>query len=271
VRNTLTDPHLDAAFVAEAVLLPSEAFIGDQLDAVDPEKVALVRDALRNDLGTELLDLWRDSYARAHANRYEYSPSAKGLRRLRTVALGYIAAAKAPDWAELAFSQYTDADNMSDRQGALGVLANNEAPERDKALADFHHRYAGDALVIDKWFTTQALSTRLDTPEKVEALVRHPDFTIANPNRLRSLVGAFAVNQRAFHDASGRGYRFVADMILGVDKLNPQAAARLVPSLGRWRRYEPGRAALMRAELERILAVPGLSKDVFEQVSKSLG
>jgi aminopeptidase N len=271
VRNTLTDPHLDAAFVAEAVLLPSEAFIGDQLDVVDPERVAVVREALRNDLGADLLDLWRDAYASAQANRYEYSPSAKGLRRLRTVALGYIAAAKAPDWADLAYAQYAGADNMTDRQGALGVLANNEAPERDKALADFHDRYAGDALVIDKWFTTQALSTRLDTPEKVEALVRHPDFTIANPNRLRSLVGAFAVNQRAFHDASGRGYRFVADMILGVDKLNPQAAARLVPSLGRWRRYEPGRADLMRAELERILAVPGLSKDVFEQVSRSLG
>ncbi|QJU56896.1 aminopeptidase N [Sphingomonas sp. AP4-R1] len=271
VRNTLTDPHLDAAFVAEAVLLPSEAFIGDQLEVVDPEKVAVVREALRNDLGTELLDLWRDAYARAQANRYEYSPSAKGLRRLRTVALGFIAAAKAPDWAELAFAQYRDSDNMTDRQGAMGVLANNEGVERERALADFHDRYAGDALVIDKWFTTQALSTRLDTPEKVEALARHPDFTIANPNRLRSLVGAFAVNQRAFHDVSGRGYRFVADMILGVDRLNPQTAARLVPSLGRWRRYEPVRATLMRGELERILAAPGLSKDVFEQVSKSLG
>ena len=271
VRNTLTDPALDAAFVAEAVLLPSEAFVGDQLEAVDPEKVAVVRDALRADLGAALIDLWRDAYARSHANRYEYTPSAKGARRLRTVALGYIAAAGEPDWAALACGQYAGADNMSDRQGALGVLANNEAPEREKALADFHERYADDALVLDKWFTTQALSTRADTPEKVEALARHPDFTITNPNRLRSLVGAFAVNQRAFHDASGRGYRFVADMILGVDKLNPQTAARLVPSLGRWRRYEPGRATLMKAELERILDTPGLSKDVFEQVSRSLG
>ena len=271
VRTTLTDPALDPAFVAEAVLLPSEAFIGDQLEEVDPEAVAVARESLRIDLGTELLDLWRDAYGKAHANRYEYSPAAKGLRRLRTVALGLIAAAAAEDWADIAHAQYESADNMTDRQGALGVLANNAAPEREQALADFHDRYAGDALVIDKWFTTQALSTRPDTAEQVEALARHPDFTIANPNRLRSLVGAFAVNQRAFHDPSGRGYRFVADMILGVDKLNPQTAARLVPSLGRWRRFEPTRAKLMRAELERILAVPGLSKDVFEQVSKSLG
>ena len=115
------------------------------------------------------------------------------------------------------------------------------------------------------------MSIRADTAAAVEALATHPDFTIANPNRLRSLVGAFAVNQRAFHDASGRGYRFVADMVLAVDKLNPQAAARLIPSLGRWRKFEPKRQALMQAELRRILEAPGLSKDVFEQVSKSLG
>ena len=111
--------------------------------------------------------------------------------------------------------------------------------------------------MLDKWFTAQALSTRDDTLEAVEALARHPDFTLANPNRLRSLVGAFAANQRAFHDASGRGYRFLADMILAVDKLNPQTAAKLVPPLGRWRRFGEDRAALMRAELERIVATPG--------------
>ena len=172
------------------------------------------------------------------------------------------------DWRFDAVSH--GADNMTDRQGALGVLANGMSAERDKALADFHARYARDPLVIDKWFTAQALATRPDTPAAVEALARHPDFTIANPNRLRSLVGAFAVNQRAFHAADGAGYRFVADMLLAVDKLNPQAAARLVPPLGRWRRYEPNRAALMRGELERLLAESGLSRDVFEQVSKSL-
>ena len=159
---------------------------------------------------------------------------------------------------------------MTDRQGALGVLANVEVPEREAALAAFYDRYRDNALVLDKWFTTQALATRDDTVEMVSALAAHPDFTLANPNRLRSLVGAFAANQRAFHDPSGRGYRFLADMILTVDKLNPQTAAKLVPPLGRWRRFDEGRAALMRAELERILAAPGLSRDVLEQASKSL-
>ena len=128
-----------------------------------------------------------------------------------------------------------------------------------------------DEVVDTMQVVVQALSARDDTAETVETLAKHPDFTLANPNRLRSLVGAFAANQRAFHDPSGRGYRFLADMILATDKLNPQTAARLVPPLGRWRRFGEARAALMKAELERIVATPGLSKDVFEQSSKSLG
>jgi aminopeptidase N len=253
------------------VLLPSEAFVGDRTDRVDPEAIHRRREALRAELGRTLEPLWRNAYAAHAANRYEYSPAAKGARRLRTIALGYIAAAGAADAPALAKRQFDEADNMSDRQGALGVLANADWDERALALTAFYDRYRGNALVLDKWFTVQALSTRADTPAAVEALARHADFTLANPNRLRSLVGAFSVNQRAFHDASGRGYRFLADMILAEDKLNPQTAAKLVPPLGRWRRFDEDRAALMRAELERIVAAPGLSKDVFEQASKSLG
>ncbi|MGZ8361781.1 MAG: aminopeptidase N C-terminal domain-containing protein, partial [Allosphingosinicella sp.] len=198
------------------------------------------------------------------------SPAAKGARRLRSIALGYIMAAGTADAPGLARRQFDEADNMTDRQGALGVLANGQVAERAQALAAFYDRYRDNALVLDKWFSVQALSTRDDTPAQVEALAGHPDFTMSNPNRLRSLVGAFSVNQRAFHDASGRGYRFLADMILAEDKLNPQTAAKLVPPLGRWRRFGEPRAALMRDELERIVATPGLSKDVFEQASKSL-
>ena len=124
--------------------------------------------------------------------------------------------------------------------------------------------------MLDKWFALQAAAQRPDTVDVVEALASHPAFSARNPNRWRALVSNFAANQWAFHHASGRGYRFVADMILEVDRINPQVAARQVPSLGRWRRFEPKRAGLMRAELERIVKTPGLSKDVFEQASKSL-
>jgi aminopeptidase N len=270
VREALTNKALDPAFIAEAVLLPSEAFIGDQMKLVDPEAIHKAREALRAELGTTLESLWRDAYGRHVANRYAYNPAAKGARRLRTIALGYIMAAGAADAATLAKRQYDEADNMTDRQGALGVLVNGDAPEREAALAAFYERYRDNGLVLDKWFSTQALSTRADTPAAVEDLAMHPDFTLTNPNRLRSLVGAFSVNQRAFHDPSGRGYAFLADMILAADRLNPQTAAKLVPPLGRWRRFGDNRAKLMRAALERIVATPGLSKDVFEQASKSL-
>ena len=271
VRQTLSNEALDPAFIGEAVLLPTEAFIGDHMLVVDPEAIHTAREALRAELGNELENLWRSAYAANTADRYEYSPAAKGARRLRTVALGYLMSADAEEAPQMAMRQFTGADNMTDRQGALGVLANSEAPERAEALGAFYNRYRDNGLVLDKWFMVQALSSRADTPQAVAALAEHPDFTLANPNRLRSLVSAFASNQRAFHDPSGSGYRFLTDMTLAVDKLNPQAAARLVPPLGRWRRFDEERAELMKAQLQRIVGVTGLSKDVFEQASKSLG
>lgn len=270
VRGTLEDAALDHAFIAEAVLLPSDSFIGDQMAMVDPDAIFRAREALRRDLGQALHAEWRALYEAVRANRFEYSPSGKGARRIKTVALGYIAASGAADAAELAFAQFEGADNMTDRQGALTTLVNGASPLREQAIEAFYRRYAGNALVLDKWFQTQALSSRDDTAERVEALVRHPDFTLANPNRARALIGAFSVNQRAFHDISGRGYRFVADQLIALDKLNPQTAAKLIPPLGRWKRFDAARAARMRAELERIVATPGLSKDMFEQATKSL-
>jgi aminopeptidase N len=271
VRATLCSDELDAAFMAEAVSLPNEALIGDQMDKVDPEAIHAARASLLIGLGRELEAQWRGLYeAAARTDSFQLSPAAKGARRLRTVALSYLVEAGGEEACELAFAQFAQANNMTDRQGALRVLADSDAPQRTQALAMFYDRYRSDALVIDKWFAAQALSYRDDTPAIVERLAHHPDFTLANPNRLRALVGSFTANQRAFHDASGRGYRFLADMILAVERLNPQSAAKLVPPLGRWRRFDERRAALMKEQLERIAGTEKLSKDVYEQVSKSL-
>jgi len=270
VRTTLTNNALDPAFVGEAVLLPSEAFIGDQLEVVDPDAIHAAREALRCALGTTLSDHWDAAYRRHAADRFVYSPEAKGARRLRNVALGYLAAARADDAGPLAFAQFSAADNMTDRLAALGTLANGDAPERSLALHSFYDRFRDNALVIDKWFATQVMSTRADTLAVVEALRTHPDFTLHNPNRVRALAGAFSMNQLHFHAADGAGYRLLADLLLALDPINPQTAAKLLPPLGRWRRFDPARQALMRAQLERILAAPGLSKDLFEQASKSL-
>jgi aminopeptidase N len=270
VANTLANIDLDLAFVAEAVLLPSESFIGDQMKIVDPEAIFRAREALRRDLGTPLETQWRQAYARGEGQPYAYTPEDKGLRRLRTVALGYIAASGADDAPDLAFAQFDSADNMTDRMGALTTLVSSESEIRTTALDIFYSQYCDNPLVLDKWFQAQAQSSRDDTGAVVAALAEHADFTLTNPNRARSLIGAFGANQRAFNNADGSGYRFLADQLIALDRLNPQTAAKLLPPLGRWRRFEAARAELMRAELERIVRTPGLSKDLFEQASKSL-
>ncbi|MFT8737202.1 MAG: aminopeptidase N [Zymomonas mobilis] len=270
VEKTLTNKELDNAFIAEAVILPSENMIGEQLDIVDPKRIAEIRDDLRKLLGQKLEKLWRQAYQRCEQGAYQYTPEAVGSRRLKNVALGYLAAGELEDAPAMAWQQFEKADNMTDRRGALDVLVNGFSPEREKALTAFYERYKGNALVIDKWFATQAFSTRPDVIENVKKLAQHPDFTLKNPNRARALIGSFAHNARAFHDLSGEGYRFVTDMTIALDKINPQTAARMIAPFGRWQRYDAKRAELMQDALKRILGTPDLSRDVFEQASKSL-
>jgi len=269
MRDTLTSNALDPAFKGEALVMPSEGLIGDRMEKVDPDAIHAAREGLRAAVGRSLARELGEAQ-RAGAPGNDLSPDAKGMRRLKTVSLALLAAGDPAGTAALAKAQYDGADNMTDRQGALGVLVSIDAPERGQALDDFYDRYRADTLVIDKWFGLQAVAQREDVLDRVRALAGHPDFTLANPNRARSLIGSFAMNQWAFHRSGGEGYKFLADMILELDRINPQVAARLVPPLGRWRRFHEDRASLMRGELERIVAAPGLSKDVYEQASKSL-
>jgi aminopeptidase N len=270
VAATLKSNSLDPAFKGEAILLPSEALIADRMAVVDPDAIHTSREALRRALGSALSSELLAVHRSDGASGDDLSPAAKGIRRLRSVALGHIAAADEAIGADLAKAQFDRADNMTDRQGALGILVSLDAPERQAALNAFYDRFHDDPLVLDKWFALQAAAMRADTVDQVLKLAQHRDYSMKNPNRLRSLAGTFGANHWAFHSVDGRGYAFLADMIIAADKLNPQIAARLVPPFGRWRRFEPKRAALMRQALERIAAIPGLSKDVYEQVSKSL-
>jgi aminopeptidase N len=270
IGATLQSNSLDPAFKAEAILMPSESLIADRMEIVDPDAIHVSREELRRRVGSHLSNILIGAHRSDGAAGHDLSPAAKGIRRLRTVTLGLLAAADPAQAALLAKTQFEGADNMTDRQGALGVLVSLDAPERQAALDAFYKRFHEDALVLDKWFALQAAAQRTDTVDQVLKLAAHPDFAITNPNRLRSLAGTFGANHWAFHSPDGRGYTFLADMILAADKLNPQVAARLVPPLGRWRRFEPKRSELMRQALERIVGTTGLSKDVFEQVSKSL-
>ncbi|WP_337180114.1 aminopeptidase N [Sphingopyxis granuli] len=270
VRETLAGAAADPAFVAEAVLLPSEAFIGDQMVTVDPDAIRRERLALQAAIGEALESEWRAILADPAPPATDLSPAAKGRRRLRGVALAYLGATARDDAPALAFAIFSDADGMTERQAALATLAHGDSDERAHALDIFYQRYRDNPLVLDKWFQVQACSLRPDTVDAVRDLARHPDFTLANPNRVRALYGAFTANQAAFHRADGAGYRLLADLVIALDPKNPQTAARLIPPLGRWKRFDEARAALMKAELDRILAQPGLSRDATEQASKSL-
>ena len=265
------DPALDDLMRGELMILPGEAYIAEQLLVADPAAIHAEREGLKNWLGRLLREELLELHERTSAVPYSLSAQARGARKAKTQALVYLAAADPATAAGLAAAQYRKANNMTDRQGALMVLAGLDSPLRNELLADFHDRYASNALVIDKWFSLQANSLHRDVVQHVQALAGHPDFTLKNPNRVRSLYMAFAVNPHGFHAADGEGYRMIADLILALDPINAQTAARFVPPLGRWRRIEPARAALMRAALERIAAEPRLSRDTYEQVSKSLG
>ncbi|EIZ79142.1 aminopeptidase N [Novosphingobium sp. Rr 2-17] len=267
----LTDPALDDLMRGELMILPAGSYLAEQFALADPARIQDEREALKAWLGTECMAALTALHDRAVAVPYGRDAAARGARKIKTGALTFIAAADPAEGARRAIAQYRAADNMTDRQGAVMVLASLDAPEREEALADFRQRYEGNALVIDKWFSLQAGSLHPRVLEHIRSLANHPDFALTNPNRARSLYMAAAVNPVAFHDASGEGYRLIGDLIRRLDPINPQTAARFVPALGRWRRIEPVRAALMRAELERIAAEPSLSRDVREQVSKSLG
>ena len=266
----LADENIDPAFLAELAILPSEAFLGDQMAEVDPQAIHEAREALRAELAGAFHEQVQKLYDACEPGEFSLLAEMRAKRKLRNVTLGYLSAIDADSAAKLAFEQYRNADNMTAKQGALNVLASLEADERGLAFGEFYQHYKDNALVLDKWFMLQAMAQREDTAERVQSLTSHPDFTLKNPNRVRSLYGAFTNNQVHFHAASGTGYNWVADMVIELDQHNPQTAARFIPPLGRWRRYERGRSELMKLALERIAAQPDLSKDVAEQVHKSL-
>ena len=272
-KAILTDDALDDSMRGELLMLPSETYLFEAMATgsrkADPGAIHAAREELKAIIGRECADEFHALYDRAERLAHD-DPEGRGARKVKTQVLVYAAASDPAKAAELAAHQYDRADNMTDRQGALMVLAGLDCPERAKRLTAFYDRYKGNDLVIDKWFTLQALSLHPDVIAQVERLSQHPDFTMKNPNRVRSLYMAFAGNAQGFHAADGSGYRMIADVILALDPINPQTAARFVSPLGKWRRIEPGRAALMKAELERIAEVTNLSRDTYEQVSRSL-
>jgi aminopeptidase N len=271
--RVLEDERLDGSFRALALGLPEELALAQELEPVDPAAIhAARRFALR-------------ALAAAHRERllatYQAlaAPAAGGLekaaldaRRLRNRALAMLVTLEEPETTALAQQQFERARNMTDAEAALAALVGVDGRARELALDAFYRRWRHDPVVLDKWFSLQASAPQPATFERVVALASHPDFTLKNPNRARALLGVFAhANPARFHALDGRPYSFVADQVLAIDALNPQLAARLVSAFNQWRRFIPPLAERMRAELERIGAHPGLSKDTGEIVGRALG
>jgi aminopeptidase N len=269
---TLRDADNDPAFAAEALALPSEAFLADQMAVVDVDAIHAVRQAARTTIGQALRETLRATYERlTDTGPYRIDGRAIGDRALRNTCLAYLAADGNVEGVALAKAQFDAAQNMTDVLAALAVLSAIDCPERIAALSAFHARWRNDDLVLDKWFAIQAMSPLPDTPDAVGTLAKHADFDLRNPNRVRALVASFASgNQVRFHEPSGSGYRFLADTIIALDPTNTQIAARLVPPLGQWRRFDPARQPLMKHELQRVLDTPDLSKGTFEMASRSI-
>ncbi|CAO3378692.1 aminopeptidase N [Azospirillum argentinense] len=272
VGAVLKDADQDPAFAAQALVLPTESYLGTQMEVIDPDAIHAVREFARRRLAEALRPGWLDTHRRNAGNEpFSVDAAAIGRRALKNLCLAYLMALEDEEALGLCLGQYRGAQAMTDVMAALQFLSNSNAPERDEAIAGFYERWKGEALVVDKWFGVQATSHRPDALERVTELLAHPAFEIRNPNKVYALIGGFAGgNPVRFHDTSGAGYRFLADQVLRLDPMNPQVAARMVGPFSRLRRYDAPRRALMKAELERIVATPGLSPDVFEVASKSL-
>ena len=271
-RETLAGSDRDPAFAAEALILPSELTLAEEIKIVDPDAIHIARKNARAEIALSLREILERAYRDlADPGVYKTDGRSIGRRALRNACLAYLAAGDASLGARLAKAQFDRAANMTDVLAALAVLVDIDCPERADALDAFYRRWEADPLVIDKWFALQARSSLPGTLEAVRALSTHAAYTRSNPNRVRALVGAFSQgNPLHFHARSGDGYAFLADEVLALDPGNPTLAARLVQPLGQWRRYDAARQGLMRAQLDRILATSGLSPNTYEMVSKSL-
>ncbi|KRB93829.1 aminopeptidase N [Noviherbaspirillum sp. Root189] len=270
-RATLTDTNLDPAFCELALTLPSETVVAEQMDVIDPHAIHAVRIFLRRSLASALKVDWLVAYQDNRTpGTYSPDPISAGKRGLKNLALSYVMEVDDVDAHRLAQNQYDNANNMTDRIAALSAMVNSTAPGRDAALASFYEDFKQEALVIDKWFSLQAMARHTDVAT-VRELMKHPAFSIKNPNRARSLIFSFCNgNPSQFHAVDGSGYEFWADQVIALNAINPQVAARLARTMDRWRKYTPTLQEKMRAALKRVAATKSLSKDVLEVVTKSL-
>ncbi len=272
-RSLLNDTSLDQALVAKMLLLPSEAYLVELADQADVPAIHMARERVLTHLAVSLRDELVACYQRSQAKGdYQLTPSAIAHRSLRNTALAWLLHIKDADGLAFALEQYRSADNMTDRLGAIRALVNSDfIDEREQALAEFYRQFCDDPQVVEMWFSVQAASYQAGQLTQIQALLQHSAFDWKNPNKVRSVIGAFAgQNLAAFHKTDGSGYQFLAEQVCRLDDSNPQIAARLISPLTRWRKFSPQYGQQMKAALEHVRNKNELSRDVYEVALKSL-
>jgi aminopeptidase N len=272
-RHLISDQSLDQALVAKMLQLPSEAYLAELTDRADVPAIHAARERVLTHLAAALRDELVACYRRNRSSStYELTPEAIAGRSLCNTALAWLMRINDEEAKEFAINQFQNADNMTDRMGALRALVNsNYSEDRNRALSDFYNRFQRDPQVVEQWFSVQAASDRTGQLADIQALLEHEAFDWKNPNKVRSVIGAFASqNLATFHNPDGSGYEFLADQVCRLDHSNPQIASRLVAPLTRWKKFAPVYSRQMKAAMERIRDEEGLSPDVYEVVHKSL-
>ncbi len=273
IKQILLDRKSDKSLLAMALSLPEENYLAQQMQLIDPDFLHKARIAVCQELQTLLQDDFRQIWTEnCDIGEYSISPESMGQRRLKNVCLSYLLARKQPPQTDvdLAVQQYHESQNMTDSIAVLAALSHCEIPERQQLLNHFYEQWQDDGLVMDKWLSLQATSSLPSTLTAVQDLLKHQAFSISNPNKIRSLIGAFGGNHFCFHRSDGAGYRFIAEQICLLDSTNPQIASRLLTPFSMWKRYDTKRQRLMKEQLHKIAEKKGISGDVFEMVSRSL-
>ncbi len=272
-RDVLVDDSLDKALAARILALPGEDYMGQNMEVIDVEAIHYVREFCKQVLATQLMDEFVSVYEANINSEYSLSPDAMGQRSLKNICLSYLMCTEAdkPAAIKMAQQQYNSANNMTDQISALRCLAHYADEQGQQALESFYEQWSDDSLVIDKWFIVQATATGSGAFERVQTLLKHAAFDLSVPNRVRSLVGAFTQsNTVEFHNISGQGYTFLADIVIKLNETNPQIAARLLLPLIQWKNFDENRQMLMKSELLRVSNTPNLAKDVYEITEKGL-
>jgi aminopeptidase N len=270
-RAVLLEENSDPALMALILTLPSENEIAELFETIDPQAISDVRESLVRLLATELADEWLAVFNANQSDEYRIEHAEIGKRSLKNVCLGYLAFGDVELADKLVNAQFSHANNMTDSLAAMAASVAAQLPCREALLVAFDERWHQDGLVMDKWFALQATSPAPDVLNRVRALLNHRSFTLSNPNRIRSLIGAFAsANPSAFHAANGSGYQFLTEILTDLNTRNPQVAARMIEPLIRLKRYDAGRQALMRNALEQLKGLDKLSGDLYEKISKAL-